>query len=127
MKIITWIVKCISVVILVQTLFFKFTAAEESVYIFTKLGIEPIGRIGSGIIELLAAVLILLSRTTLLGAILSLITMIGALLSHIFFLGIVVENDGGELFVLAIITLLCSLFLIYQNKTKIPNLLRFQL
>ncbi len=123
----TWIVKLIAVVILVQTLYFKFTGAEESVYIFTKLGIEPFGRIGSGIVELIASILILIPRTTLLGALMALGTMVGAIFSHLFILGIVVKNDGGELFTLAIITLICCLILVFQNKSRIPDLLRFKI
>ena len=122
-----WIVKLIAVIILVQTLFFKFTGAEESVYIFTKLGIEPIGRIGSGIVELIASILILIPRTTLLGALLGAGTMLGAIFSHLFVLGIDVKNDGGELFILAIITLLCCTILIIQNRNKIQDLLRFKI
>ncbi len=121
-----WIIKLIAVVILLQTLYFKFSGAEESVFIFTKLGIEPFGRIGSGIVELIASILILIPRTTLLGAILALGTMVGAVFSHLFVLGIVVKNDGGELFTLAIITLICSLLLIYNEKNKIPDLLHFK-
>lgn len=123
----TWIVKLIAVIILVQTLYFKFTGAEESVYIFTKLGIEPFGRIGSGIVELIASILILIPRTTLLGALLGAGTMLGAISSHLFVLGIDVKNDGGELFILAIITLLCCTVLIIQNRNKIQDLLRFKI
>lgn len=123
----TWIVKLIAVIILVQTLYFKFTGAEESVYIFTKLGIEPFGRIGSGLVELIASVLILIPKTTLLGALLGAGTMFGAIFSHVFVLGIVVKNDGGELFILAIITLLCCTILIIQNRNKIQDLLRFKI
>ena len=122
-----WIVKLLVVVILVQTLYFKFTGAEESIYIFTKLGIEPFGRIGSGIVELIASILILIPRTTLLGALLGLGTMLGAIFSHLFVLGIEVKNDGGELFILAIITLLCCVILIIQNRNKISDLLRFKI
>lgn len=122
-----WIVKFIAVGILVQTLFFKFTAAEESVYIFQTLGVEPVGRIGSGIVELIASILILIPRTTLLGAILALGTMAGAIFSHIFVLGITVKDDGGALFALAIITLICCLILVYKQKNKIPDLLRLRL
>ena len=122
-----WIVKLIAVVILVQTLYFKFTGAEESVYIFTTLGVDPYGRIGSGIVELIASILILIPRTTLLGAFLALGTMMGAIFSHIFVLGIVVKDDGGTLFALAIITLICCLILIYNQKNKIPDLLRLKL
>lgn len=122
-----WIIKLIAVVILVQTLYFKFTGAEESIYIFTTLGIEPFGRIGSGIVELIASILILIPRTTLLGALIGLGTMLGAIFSHLFVLGIVVKNDGGELFILAIITLLCCTILIIQNRNKISDLLRFKI
>lgn len=125
--IILWIVKLTVVVILLQTLYFKFTAAEESVYIFQTLGIEPFGRIGSGIVELIASILILIPRTTLLGALLGLGTMLGAIFSHIFVLGIEVQNDGGTLFVLAVITLLCCLILVYTARNKIPELMRFKI
>jgi len=121
-----WIVKLVAVIILLQTLYFKFTAAPESVYIFSTLGIEPFGRIGSGIVELIASILILIPRTTLLGAVLGFATMLGAIFSHIFVLGIEIQNDGGTLFVLAVITLLCCLILIYSQKDKIPNLLRLE-
>ena len=122
-----WIVKLIAVVILVQTLYFKFTGADESVYIFQTLGVEPYARIGSGIAELIASILILIPRTTLLGALLAIGTMIGAIFSHIFVLGIVVKDDGGTLFTLAIITLICCLILVYNQKNKIPDLLRLKL
>lgn len=121
-----WIIKLVAVIILLQTLYFKFTAAPESVFIFSTLGIEPFGRIGSGIVELIASILILIPRTTLLGAVLGFATMLGAIFSHIFVLGIEIQNDGGTLFVLAVITLLCCLILIYNQKDKIPNLLRLE-
>jgi len=123
----TWIVKLTAVVILLQTLYFKFSGADESVYIFSTLGIEPYGRIGSGVAELIASILILIPRTTLIGALLGLATMLGAIFSHLFILGIEVENDGGELFILAIITLLCCSFLVFQNRNKIPDLLKLKL
>lgn len=126
-SIFTWIIKLIAVVILLQTLYFKFSGAEESIYIFTKLGIEPYGRIGSGIVELIASILILIPKTTLIGAILGLGTMFGAIFSHIFALGIVVQNDGGTLFALAIVTFICCSILIYQQRSKIPNLLKFKI
>jgi uncharacterized membrane protein YphA (DoxX/SURF4 family) len=126
-SILIWVIKLIAVVILLQTLFFKFTAAPESVYIFTTLGIEPYGRIGSGIVELIASILILIPRTTLLGAIIGLSTMAGAILSHITKLGIEVNNDGGTLFILANITAICCIFLIFMNKEKIPTLLKLKI
>lgn len=126
-NVIIWVIKLVAVVILVQTLYFKFTGAEESVYIFSTLGAEPYGRIGSGIVELIASILILIPRTTLLGALMGLGTMTGAILSHLVFLGIEVKNDGGTLFILAIITFLCCSFLVYYNRNSIPNLLKFKL
>lgn len=126
-SILTWIIKLTAVVILLQTLYFKFTGAPESVYIFSTLGIEPFGRIGSGIVELIASILILIPRTTLLGALLGLGTMLGAILSHLFVLGIVVQNDGGTLFILAIITFICCFVLFLQNKHRITDLLKFKI
>jgi uncharacterized membrane protein YphA (DoxX/SURF4 family) len=126
-SIIIWIIKLIAVVILLQTLYFKFTGAEESVYIFSTLGIEPYGRIGSGVIELIASVLILIPRTTLLGALLGAGTMLGAIASHVLILGIEVKNDGGTLFILAIITFLCCAVLVFREMHKIPQLLRLKL
>ena len=123
----TWIIKLTAVVILVQTLYFKFTGAEESIYIFSTLGAEPFGRIGSGVVELIASILILIPRTTILGALMGLGTMAGAILSHLFILGVVVKNDGGTLFILAIITFICCAILVFQNRDKIQSLLKFQL
>lgn len=125
--ILTWIIKLTAVVILLQTLYFKFTGAEESIYIFQTLGIEPLGRIGSGVIELIASILILIPRTTLPGALLALGTMVGAIFSHLFVLGIEVKNDGGLLFILALITFACSLYLIVINRNQIHNLLKFKI
>ena len=122
-----WIVKLAAAVILIQTLYFKFSGAEESVYMFSTLGMEPYGRIGSGIVELIAALLLLVPRTALLGALLGAGTMAGALASHLLFLGIEVKNDGGTLFILAIITLLCCLVVIYNQKDKISDLMHFKL
>jgi len=126
-NIIAWIVKLTAVIILLQTLFFKFTGAEESIYIFQTLGIEPFGRISSGVVELIASILILIPRTTLLGAILALGTMLGAIASHLFILGIEVKNDGGLLFILASVTFACSLYLILINKNKITDLLKLKI
>jgi uncharacterized membrane protein YphA (DoxX/SURF4 family) len=126
-NIITWIIKLTAVIILLQTLFFKFTGAEESIYIFETLGIEPFGRIGSGVVELIASILILIPRTTLLGAVMALGTMVGAIISHLFILGIEVKNDGGLLFILASITFACSIYLILMNKSKIPDLLKLKI
>ncbi|WP_426483787.1 DoxX family membrane protein [Flavobacterium sp. 2] len=122
-EIIIWILRITASVILLQTLFFKFSGAEESIYIFSTLGVEPYGRIGSAIAELIAAILILIPKTTWIGAFSATGIMFGAILSHLFVLGIEVQNDGGLLFALAVITLLCSLGLLYYNKNKLFNLL----
>ncbi len=85
------------------------------------------GRIGSGIAELIAAILILIPRTTLLGSLIGMGVMFGAIISHIFVLGIEVKNDGGTLFILAIITFLCCSILVLKNKNKIPDLIKFKI
>ncbi|WP_445456975.1 DoxX family protein [Flavobacterium sp. HNIBRBA15423] len=125
--ILIWVIKLTAVIILLQTLFFKFTGASESIYIFSTLGVEPYGRIGSGIIELIASLLILIPRTTLIGALLGLVTMFGAILSHFTILGIEVQNDGGFLFVLAIITFICCFILVHINRNKISSLVRLKI
>src|SRR5208282_992370 len=94
-----WVLRILAAVILLQTLFYKFSAAEESVYIFSTLGMEPWGRIGSGIVELIAAVLLLIPRTTPIGAVLGLGVMSGALFFHLTKLGLVVKDDHGQLFI----------------------------
>lgn len=108
--------------ILLQTLFFKFTAAPESVYIFTTLGIEPFGRIGSGIAELIAAILLLWPNKSLIGALLSAGVMAGAIASHVLFLGYEIMGDGGLLFSLAAIVLILNLLIILFNFQKIISL-----
>ena len=125
--ILSWILRIAVAVILSQTLYFKFTGAEESIYIFTALGVEPYGRIGTGILELITVILILMPRTTLFGALLGSGIMVGAILSHLFVLGIEVENDGGTLFALANITLFSCLTLIFLNRDKLSNLLKLKL
>jgi len=115
--ILVWILRLIAATIMLQTLYFKFSGANESVYIFSQLGLEPWGRIGTGIMELLASVLILYPAWTVVGALLGMGIMSGAILSHIFKLGIEVQNDGGQLFIYALLTFVSSLALviIYRN------------
>ncbi|MEZ4933630.1 MAG: hypothetical protein R2788_16100 [Saprospiraceae bacterium] len=64
MKIFALIIRLLVAVILLQTLYFKFTASPESVYIFEQTGLGAAGRIGSGIAELIAAILILVPSTS---------------------------------------------------------------
>ncbi|WP_395056518.1 DoxX family protein [Flavobacterium sp.] len=125
--ILSWILRIAVAVILLQTLYFKFTAAEESIYIFNALGVEPYGRIATGILELITVILILIPRTLLLGASLGSGIMVGAIFSHLFVLGIEVQGDGGTLFALANITLLSCLTLIFLNRDKLPNLLKLKI
>jgi len=108
--------------ILLQTLYFKFTGATESVYIFTTLGIEPVGRIGSGIAELIAAILLIWTSKSLIGALLSAGVMVGAIISHVLILGFVIMNDGGLLFSLALLVFILNLVIIYTNIDKIKQL-----
>jgi hypothetical protein len=118
----SWLLRGTAAVILLQTLFFKFSGAPESVYIFTTLGIEPWGRIGSGIVELAASVLIILPRTIVYGALLALGTMSVALLSHVTKLGITLPlvDDHGELFALAVVVFACALGLLVLHRRELP-------
>ena len=111
----------IAALIFLQTLYFKFTAHPDSVHIFTEIGGEPYVRIGSGIAELCIALLLLYPRTTFYGAILGFLLMVGAIAQHLFVLGIVVNDDGGTLFALAIITLLCCGLILLLNRKRFPG------
>lgn len=106
--------------ILLQTLYFKFTGAPESVYIFTTLGAEPWGRIGSGVLELIASALLFVPGWTWLGAGLALGLMGGAIMSHLTQLGIVVKDDGGLLFALAVVTATCAAVVLFLHRRAIP-------
>lgn len=119
-NLLSWILRLIAAVILLQTLFFKFTGAPESVYIFTKVGAEPWGRIGSGVVELIAAILLLWPRFTWLGSILALGMMAGAILSHLTVLGIEVQGDKGLLFGLALTVFIASGINLYLHRAEIP-------
>lgn len=117
-NIINWGLRLIAAVIMLQTLFFKFSAAPESVYIFSRLGMEPWGRIGTGVAELIASILILIPATTAFGAILGLAVISGALFFHLTTLGIVVQDDGGQLFIYALLVFASCLALacIYRRQ-----------
>jgi uncharacterized membrane protein YphA (DoxX/SURF4 family) len=120
LNILSWVLRATAAVILLQTLFFKFTAAPESVYIFTNIGAEPWGRIGSGVVEFIAAVLILTPRFTWLGSVLALGVMAGAILSHLTILGIEVQGDKGLLFALAVIVFVASAVNLVLHRNAIP-------
>jgi putative oxidoreductase len=124
MTILSWICRIIVAIILFQTLFFKFTGAEESKYIFSTLmgENEAIGRIGSGIVELIAVVLLLIPNTAWLGALLALGTITGAIFSHLAKLGIVVKDDGGILFILACVVFVLSATTLWIHKKEVSVL-----
>ncbi len=128
----SWLLQLAVAGILLQTLFFKFTGAEESVYIFSTLGrffnvagIEPWGRIGSGVVELVASVFLLVPATVSIGALLTLGVMGGAIASHVVILGIAVQGDGGLLFALALMAVIGSAGVLALRRTQIPVVGRF--
>jgi uncharacterized membrane protein YphA (DoxX/SURF4 family) len=116
---VSWTAQIVAAIILAQTLFFKFTAAPESVAIFTKLGVEPFGRYFAGIMELVTFILLLIPRKAWIGAILGIATMGGAIVAHLTVLGIESNGDGGYLFFLALITLICCITVAYIRKSDI--------
>ena len=118
--VVSWVLQIVVSVILLQTLFFKFTGAPESVYIFSTLGAEPWGRIGSGVVELIAAILLLVPATIMIGAVLSLGVMVGAIMSHLTVLGIEVQGDGGLLFALALTVFIGSAVVLALRRRDIP-------
>lgn len=122
-KIISWITAIISSVIMLQTLYFKFTAAPESVYIFTQLGLEPFGRIGVGVAELIASVLLIIPKSRFLGALISVGLMIGAVIGHLTKLGVEVVNDSGYLFALCLIVLTSSFICLYLERKQLTSFL----
>ncbi len=117
---ISWALQVLVALILFQTLFFKFTGAEESIYIFTTLGAEPWGRIGSGFAELIAGILLLIPRTAVFGAVMSIGLISGAIGAHLTKLGIVVKDDGGLLFALAVVVLVGSMVIVYLRRARLP-------
>ena len=118
-----WILRLVPAIILLQTLYFKFTAQPESVQLFTRIGMEPYGRIGTGVLELIAAILILIPRYTGYGAILGLVMMTGALYFHLTKIGIFFGGNA-LLFIYAVITFVCCALLIFIYKTRLENQLK---
>jgi uncharacterized membrane protein YphA (DoxX/SURF4 family) len=118
-----WILRILAAIIMLQTLYFKFSGAEESVYIFSKLSMEPWGRIGIGIIELVASLLVLVPRTTALGAMLGLGVMGGAIFFHLTRLGIVVQGDHGQLFIYAMLVFISCAILAWSFKRQLLDFL----
>lgn len=125
-KMFYWLARLVAAVIMLQTLYFKFTGAAESVEIFTTVGMEPRGRYAVGIFELIASVLLLVNATAWVGGALALGLMAGAIGMHLVFLGIEVQDDGGMLFFYAVLVAVCSVFVLAVNKeTIIATLKKF--
>ena len=117
----SWVLQVSIAAVLLQTLFFKFSGAAESIYIFSKLGVEPVGRYASGIAELVAAGLLLVPGFAPYGALLSLAVITGAIISHLTVLGIEVRGDGGLLFALAVVVFACSLGVLALRWRELPG------
>lgn len=121
-RIVSWVCRITTAVILLQTLFFKFTGAPESIYIFTKVGMEPWGRYGTGVVELIAGALLISRCHAWLGALLALGVISGAIASHLTVLCIEVQGDHGLLFALAITVFIASAVVLYLHRRQIPFL-----
>lgn len=119
---ITLILRIAVAIILIQTLRFKFTGHPDSIYIFEQVGLEPYGRIGIGVIELIAGLLLIIPKTVWVGSLLTLGVIGGAILMHLTQLGIVVNNDSGTLFITAVITFILASIILYQHRSDIPFL-----
>jgi uncharacterized membrane protein YphA (DoxX/SURF4 family) len=127
MNIFRWVLRVVAATILLQTLYFKFTAAPESVYIFTKVGAEPYGRIGSGIFELVASGLLLVPSLSVFGALLAVGVMSGAILSHLTILGIDVLDDHGLLFGMACVVWVACAILVWDGRARLISFVRTRL
>jgi len=122
-KIISWVFRIVVALIFIQTLFFKFSGAEETKYIFTTLmgaQYEAFGRVGSGVAELIATILLLVPKTTPVGALLALGVISGAIFSHLTKLGFVVMDDGGTLFIMALVVFVLSAIILYLHRRELP-------
>ena len=116
------VLRIIVAVILLQTLYFKSLAHPDSVYIFTQVGMEPMGRIGIGVLELIASIILFFPKRIWFGSGLAAALMTGAVIMHITMIGIEVKGDGGALFYAAIATLMLSLIILGSKKKDISYL-----
>lgn len=117
-SIISLVLRLVAAFILLQTLYFKFTAHPESVALFTKLGVEPWGRIGTGVLELITGILLIIPATAFLGAFIGIGIMFGAIASHLMVIGIDSAGDGGQLFIMAIVVLICCIVIALMHKSQ---------
>lgn len=116
----SWFFQIVAAVVLAQTLFYKFSGAAESKFIFSTLGVEPWGRVATGLLELVAVVLLLTPRLAVFGGLLSASLMAGAILSHVTKLGLVVQNDGGLLFALAVTVFASAALVVWLRRFQLP-------
>lgn len=124
MKVLFWIARIVAAFIMLQTLYFKFSGAEESIFIFKTVGMEPWGRYLVGVGELVASVLLFIPRTVWMGAAITIGLMLGAISMHLLFLGIEVFEDGGQLFIYACITLVCGVFALAYTKGDLKDFIQ---
>jgi uncharacterized membrane protein YphA (DoxX/SURF4 family) len=115
-----WLARIVAALIMLQTLYFKFSASAESVFIFTTVGMEPWGRWLVGALELVASILLFIPAMVWLGAILAIGLMAGAIGMHVTLLGIEVQGDGGQLFMYAAIVLVCASYVFWIRRKTIP-------
>ncbi len=123
----TIIIRVLSIaaaIILIETLYYKFSAHPDSVLLFTTLGVEPWGRIGLGIVELITAILLIVPRTTAIGSVIGLGIISGAIFSHLFIIGINFNNDGGALFTLAMVVFVCCAIVAFMKKDELLALIK---
>jgi len=106
---IVWILRFVAAYILITAAFMKFNGAEIDIKLFSHIGMEPHGRILIGILELAAAIFILIPQSTIYGAFLGLGVMTGAIIGHLTVIGL-----GG--IHMAIIVFVCCLILIYLRR-----------
>jgi len=124
-KVIYYIPRVLAAIILLQTLYFKLTGHPDSIYIFTKMGMEPWGRITMGVVELFSGIMLLIPILSWLGAGLTVGVMAGAVFSHLGPLGVNVQGDGGFLFILALVTLICSGIVVFQEKDRVIHAFKY--
>lgn len=117
-KFISWLLQLLAAIVLLQTLYFKFSGAEESIYIFETVGMEPWGRYGSGVVELIAGILLLVPRISWLGALMGVGVISGAIYFHITTLGIEIMGDGGALFYLAVTVFISCAIILYLRRVQ---------
>ncbi|MFA6961847.1 MAG: DoxX family membrane protein [Opitutaceae bacterium] len=120
LRVVSWIARVVVALILLQTLFFKFSGAPESVYIFETVGQEPWGRYGSGLVELIASILLFVPALVPVGAVIALGVISGAIFFHLTKLGIVVQDDGGTLFALAVVVWAGSALILWLHRRDLP-------